>query len=57
VLDAEAMLAQVASFSRVARRPDAERPRLFAELRALLPETAYTMSLDAEVYWTRLERG
>jgi SAM-dependent methyltransferase len=56
VLDAEAMLAQVASFSWVAKRPEAERRCLLAELRAQLPGTTYTMSLDAEVYWTRLER-
>lgn len=54
VLDAEAMLAQVASFSWVAVRPEAERRRVLAELRALLPETTYTMSLDTEVYWARL---
>ena len=54
VLDAEAMLAQVSSFSWVAVRPEAERRRLLAELRALLPETTYTMSLDTEVHWTRL---
>jgi SAM-dependent methyltransferase len=54
VLDSEAMLAQVASFSWVAIRPDAERRRLSAELRALLPETTYTMSLDTEVFWARL---
>lgn len=54
VLDAESMVAQVASFSWVARRPETERRRLLAELRALLPETTYTMSLDTEVYWARL---
>ena len=54
MFDAEAMLAQVASFSWVAVRPEAERSRLFAELRTLLPEETSTMSLDTEVYWTRL---
>jgi hypothetical protein len=54
VLDAEGMLAQVASFSWVAVRPEPERRRLFAALEALLPRTTYTMSLDTEVYWTRL---
>ena len=54
MLDAEAMVAQVASFSWVASRPDDERGRLLAELRASLPEQTYTMSLDVEVYWTKL---
>jgi SAM-dependent methyltransferase len=53
LLDAEAMVAQVASFSWVASRPEAQRLRLLAELRALLPEQTYTMSLDVEVYWTK----
>jgi SAM-dependent methyltransferase len=53
MLDAEAMVAQVASFSWVASRSENERRRLLAELRALLPEQTYTMSLDVEVYWTK----
>jgi hypothetical protein len=52
--DADAMVARVASSSWVASRPDDERRRLLAELRALLPEASYTTALETEVYWTRL---
>jgi SAM-dependent methyltransferase len=54
VFDADAMVARVASSSWVASRPDDERRRLLAELRALLPEASYTTALETEVYWTRL---
>jgi SAM-dependent methyltransferase len=51
-VDGETLVAQVASYSWVARRPTAERGAILRELRKLLPEATYRQSLVAEIVWT-----
>ena len=51
-VDGDTLVAQVASYSWVARRPTAERRAILRELRKLLPEATYRQSLVAELVWT-----
>ena len=54
-VDHDTLVAQVASYSWVARRPDAEREAILQELRALLPAGMFRQSVIAELIWTRRE--
>jgi SAM-dependent methyltransferase len=54
VLDRERLLARIASWSRVASLPDAERQAFLDDVAAHLTEPTYPESLETHVYWTRL---
>jgi SAM-dependent methyltransferase len=51
VQDSESVVAFASSVSLIARLPDAERHRVLAELRSLLPEGEYRFQIRATVRW------